>query len=175
MKRRLFAHERELQSWRSLTLTTHRVIHFDARHGLDGSTSIPLPHIQWTRIARSHQPRLVILAGLLAVACLLALWQGAGDMGGILLALAGAAGVAYLSTRRAVLVLASGPSPSVTCRRRVARRVTGQTSSWKLFAITTPMSSRSPRRNASASASLSKQRSAARPSRGGRRDKLPRS
>ena len=108
MKRRLFAHERELQSWRSLTLTTHRVIHFDARHGLDGSTSIPLPHIQWTRIARSHQPRLVILAGLLAVACLLALWQGAGDMGGILLALAGAAGVAYLSTRRAVLVLASG-------------------------------------------------------------------
>jgi len=108
MKRRLFAHERELQSWRSLTLTTHRVIYLDARHGLEGTTSIPLPHIQWTRIARSHQPRLVLLAGLLALACLLAFGRGAEDVAGILFVLAGVAGLAYLSTRRAVLVLASG-------------------------------------------------------------------
>lgn len=108
MKRRLFAHERELQSWRSLTLTTHRVIHLEMWPGFDGSTSILLPHIQWTRIARSHQPLLVALAGLLVVLCLLALAQGASELGGILLVVAVALGIAYLSTRRAVLVLASG-------------------------------------------------------------------
>ena len=108
MKRRLFAHERELQSWRSLTLTTHRVIHLEMWPGFDGSTSIPLQHIQWTRVARSHQPLLVVLAALLVALCMLALAQGAKEIGGLLLVVACVRGIAYLSTRRAKLVVASG-------------------------------------------------------------------
>lgn len=108
MKRRLFAHERELQSWRSLTLTTHRVIHLQSWHGFDCSTAIPLQHIQWTRISRTHSPLLMILVGMLAVLCMLALVQGAEEVGGILLLAAAVTGIVYLSTRRAVLVLASG-------------------------------------------------------------------
>lgn len=108
MKRRLFAHERELQSWRSLTLTTHRVIHLEAWHGFEGSTSILLPHIQWTRIARSHRPSLLILAGFLVLLCMLAMRGGADEVGGILFLGAAVAGLAYLGSRRASLVLASG-------------------------------------------------------------------
>jgi hypothetical protein len=108
MKRRLFAHERELRSWRSLTLTTHRVIHLEMWHGFECSTSILLPHLQWTRIARSHRPNLLILAGLLVLLSMLAFGQGSKELGGILLVVAGVVGLVYLSTRRASLVLASG-------------------------------------------------------------------
>lgn len=108
MKRRLFAHERELQSWRSLTLTTQRVIHRAVRHGFESSTSIPLQHVQWTRIARSHQPSLIILAGLLAALCIYALGEGSKEAGAILLVLAGVLAIAYLRTRHVVLELASG-------------------------------------------------------------------
>jgi hypothetical protein len=108
MKRRLFAHERELRSWRSLTLTTHRVIHLEMWHGFECSTSILLPHLQWTRIARSHQPTLLILVGLLVLLCAFAIGEGSKEVGGVLLVVAGVVGLVYLSTRRASLVLASG-------------------------------------------------------------------
>jgi len=108
MKRRLFAHERELQSWRSLTLTTHRIIHLEAWHGFEGSTSILLPHLQWTRIARSHQPLYLVLAGLLALGCVYALGQGSEAVGGSLFAVAAVLALLYLGSRRASLVLASG-------------------------------------------------------------------
>ncbi len=108
MKRRLFAHERELQSWRSLTLTTQRVIHRAERHGFDSSTSIPLQHVQWTRIARSHQPRLLIFAGLLAALCMYAFGEGNREVGALLFVVAGVITLVYLGTRHAVLELASG-------------------------------------------------------------------
>lgn len=108
MKRRLFAHERELQSWRSLTLTTQRVIHRAARQGFESSTSIPLQHIQWTRIARTHQPRLIVLAGLLAALGMYAFGEGSKEIGMILLVVAGMVALVYLGTRHAVLELASG-------------------------------------------------------------------
>jgi hypothetical protein len=108
MKRRLFAHERELQSWRSLTLTTHRVIHLEMLHGFECSTSILLPHLHWTRLARSHRPLLLVFAGLLVLLCMLALGQGSKEAAGFLFLMAGVVGLLYLGSRRASLVLASG-------------------------------------------------------------------
>lgn len=108
MKRRLFAHERELQSWRSITLTTHRIIHLDAWHGFEGSTSILLSHLQWTSIARSHRPILLVVAGLLGALCMYAFGQGDRGVGGISFAAAAGSALVYLASRRATLVLAAG-------------------------------------------------------------------
>lgn len=108
MKRRLFVHEREIQSWRSLTLTSHRVIHLDVRHGFECSTSIPLAHVQWTRIERSHRPVLLTASAVFGVLCLLATRQGAQDVALLLFLVGVVAALGYLSTRQAVLLLASG-------------------------------------------------------------------
>jgi hypothetical protein len=108
MKRRLFVHERELQSWRSLTLTSHRVIHLDVRHGFACSTSIPLAHVQWTRLTRSHRPVLLVLAAILGSSCLFALAQDAKEIGALFCLIAIVTGIAYLSTRQAIFMLASG-------------------------------------------------------------------
>lgn len=108
MKRRLFVHERELQSWRSLTLTSHRVIHLDARQGFECSTSIPLVHVQWTRIERSHRPVLLLLAALLGALCLLAYRERAQDVAAVFFLVGVVLALGYLSTRQAVLLLASG-------------------------------------------------------------------
>lgn len=108
MKRRLFASERELHSWRSLTLTSHRVIHLDVRHGLACSTSIPLAHVQWTRIARSHRPALLSAAGLLGLLSMLALESGDTRLALLLLVVGAVLALAYLGSRHATLRLASG-------------------------------------------------------------------
>lgn len=110
MKRRLFSHERELQSWHSMTLTTHRVIHLESQQGFDGSTSIPLEHLQWTRIDRSHRPIYLIATGLLTILGMFTLGNGAKDLELGLLSLLAAIfmAVAYIATRKATLSLASG-------------------------------------------------------------------
>jgi hypothetical protein len=108
MKRRLFAHERELRSWRSLTLTTHRVIHLESWPGFEGSTSILLSHLQWTRIARSSRPLYVVIAGLLVLFGVYARGARAEEVAVFSFVAAVVMGLAYLATRRGVLVLASG-------------------------------------------------------------------
>ena len=108
MKRRLFAHERELQSWRSLSLTSHRVIHLDARNGRARSTSIPLVHVQWTQVTRIHSPLLLALIVFSGILGFVALLNDAmlPTIATILAALV--LGVAYMRTRRVLVALASG-------------------------------------------------------------------
>lgn len=127
MKRKLFVHEQEVHSWRSMTLTTHRIIHLEARHGFDGSTSIPLEHLQWTRIARSHRPTYAIVAGTFAAFGLYLSGQGTKEVAYVALALALVMLLMYLGTRQAMLILASGggrielPIGSGTNTRQKAR------------------------------------------------------
>lgn len=107
MKRRLFPNEREIQSWKSLTLTTHRIIHLATTTGLAASTSIPLAHIQCTKMARSDKPGWLGAAGL---AAFFAMGAGLADNsnGGIGLALISlVCALVYLATRRLALVIAS--------------------------------------------------------------------
>jgi len=127
MKRRLFGHEREIQSWRSITLTTHRVIHFDAERGFESSTSILLPHLQATKIARSHEPKYAVLAAGLGLLGLyfIAAHESAGALIALLLAFVLAA--IYFGSRRAMLSLAAGsvsieiPIPASAPMRQQAR------------------------------------------------------
>lgn len=108
MKRRLFAHEREIQSWRSLTLTSHRVIRLDARQGFESSASIPLAHVQWTRIEHSHRPILLTLAALCGFLGVLAFDQDQSQVG-VFSLIAGVVLLAmYLSSRRVLLEVSSG-------------------------------------------------------------------
>ncbi len=71
MQRRLFSGEQEIQSWKTLTVTTHRVIFWASVGGEQSSTSLMLMKIEWTRIARTHQPLLLLLALLFLVGGLL--------------------------------------------------------------------------------------------------------
>lgn len=108
MKRRLFAHERELRSWRSLTLTTHRIIHLESWLGFEGSTSILLSHLQWTRIARSSRPLYLVIAGLLVLLGVYARGGRVEELAVFSFVAAAVMGLLYLGTRRGVLVVASG-------------------------------------------------------------------
>lgn len=107
MKRRLFADEKELQSWSGLTLTTHRVIHYVSQHGLDASTSMLLEHVQWTRISRVHHPLLSILGGGVIVLGVMSLVLS-DRAAPVLLILGLVILLIYLVTRRTTLIVASG-------------------------------------------------------------------
>lgn len=108
MKRRLFAHERELRSWRSLTLTTHRIIHLESWLGFEGSTSILLSHLQWTRIARSSRPLYLVIAGALVLMGIYARGARQEEVAVAAFVAAAVMGLVYLGTRRGMLVLAAG-------------------------------------------------------------------
>lgn len=108
MKRRLFTDEHELQSWSSLTLTTHRIIQHISQHGFDASTSILLDHVQWTRISRVHKPLLPIVGGGLLVLGAIASFEERGSAAPVLFVAAIVVLVIYQATRRATMTVASG-------------------------------------------------------------------
>ncbi len=107
MQRRLFSGEQEIQSWKTLTVTTHRVILWASVGGEQSSTSLMLMKIEWTRIARTHQPLLLLLALLFLVGGLL-FSQFAMNA---LIVLFGAAIItmlAYLGSRKIALQIGAG-------------------------------------------------------------------
>lgn len=101
--------ETELQRWSLLTLTTHRVV-FSSDGSSATSTSILLRSLEWTRLGRSHQPVLLVIAVLLLVGSLAILAGGAREpaiatgplLGAIILF------ALYFSGRKTTLVLAAG-------------------------------------------------------------------
>lgn len=101
--------ETELQRWSLLTLTTHRVV-FSSDGSSATSTSILLRSLEWTRLGRSHQPLLLVIAVLLLVGSLAILAGGGREpaiatgplLGGLLLL------ALYFGGRKTTLLLAAG-------------------------------------------------------------------
>ncbi|HRI08791.1 MAG TPA: hypothetical protein PKW35_13300 [Nannocystaceae bacterium] len=101
--------ETELQRWSLLTLTTHRVV-FSSDGSSATSTSILLRSLEWTRLGRSHQPLLLVIAVLLLVGSLAILAGGGREpaiatgplLGGLLLL------ALYFGGRKTTLILAAG-------------------------------------------------------------------
>lgn len=107
MQRRLFSGEQEVTSWKTLTVTTHRVIFLAAAGSEQSSTSLMLMKVEWTRIARTHQPLLLLLALLFLVFGLLFSQFSINA----LIVLFGSAVVtllAYLASRKVALQIGAG-------------------------------------------------------------------
>lgn len=100
--------ETELQRWSLLSLTTHRVV-FSSDGSSATSTSILLRSLEWTRLGRSHQPVLLVIAVLLLVGSLAILASArepavaTGPLLGAVVLFA-----LYFGGRKTTLVLAAG-------------------------------------------------------------------
>lgn len=120
--RTLLPGELELQRWGGLVLTTHRLMLISV-----GSTSsvasLLLRDVEWTRIGRTHQPILLVMVILAALAGLL-LWSSSAELAMACGVAALIAALIYISGRRATMIFAAGEG-------RIEIALKGDKKSWE--------------------------------------------